>query len=70
MTAYEVVYGQKPPSVISYLLDTYKEKVVDNFLQIHATTHATIRGNLLMAQNCTKQQVDQHHLEITFEVGE
>jgi len=70
MTPYEAVYGQQPLSVISYLPGTSKVQEVDRLLQSCATTLATLKDNLAMAQNSMKQHVDQHHSEIAFEEGD
>lgn len=56
MSPYEVVYGQQPPSMISYLPGTSKVNFKDNFLQNREATLATLKENLEMDQNCTKQQ--------------
>ena len=70
MTPYEAVYGQQPPSVISYLPCTSKVQEVDKVLQNRATILVTMKYNLAMAQNRMTKQADQHHSERTFEVGE
>jgi hypothetical protein len=69
MTPYEVVYGQKPLSVTSYLLGTSKVHVVDNTLHTREAILHTLKDNLVMAQNRMKQQVDQHHSECSFAKG-
>ena len=68
MTPYEIVYGQKPPSIIYYIPSTSKVQEVDTLLQNRQLTLATLKDNLAMAQNHIKKQVDQHHLERSFEV--
>ena len=49
MTHYEVVYGQQPPSMVSYLPSTSKVNAVDSFLQNREATLVTLKGNLVMA---------------------
>ena len=67
MTPYEAVYGQLPPPSTSYLPGSSKVKVVDQLLHICATMLAHLKDNLHQAQNCMKQQEDQHHSEHTFQ---
>jgi hypothetical protein len=49
MTPFEVVYGQKPPSVLSYLLGTSKVQVVDQTLTVREDILRTLKENLVMA---------------------
>jgi hypothetical protein len=70
MTPYEVVYGQRPPTVITYLPGTSKVQSIDTMLQGHTTTLAALKDNLHMAQNSMKQQADQHHSERVFQEGD
>ena len=60
MTPYEVVYGQKPLLVASYVPRTSKVDVVDRTLHTKEANICTLKENLVMAQNRMKQQVDQH----------
>ena len=66
ITPYEAIYGQQSPFVFSYLLDTSKVNVVDNFLQNQEATFATLKENLEMSQNCMKQQAYKHRSEHSF----
>ena len=70
MTTYETVYGKQPPSLTSYLLETFKVQEVETLLQWRDWTLATLKDNLAMAQNCMKQQANQHHSEHSFKVGD
>lgn len=70
MSSYEVVYGKHPPLVTSYLPWTSKVQEVDTLLQIHVRTLVALKTNLEMAQNHMKWQVDRHHLERSFVVGD
>ena len=70
MTPYYIVYSQQPPSSISYLSGNSKVHAVDNLLQSHYFTLVALKDNLVMAQNCMKQQVDQHHSDRAVEEGD
>jgi hypothetical protein len=59
MTPFEAVYGQKPPSVLSYLSGTSKVQAVDQTLTVREDILRTLKENLVMAQNQMKQQADQ-----------
>ena len=63
MTPYKVVYGQQPPSMVSYLAHTSKVNVVDSLLQKQEVALATLKKNLVMLQNHMKQQEYQHRHE-------
>jgi hypothetical protein len=67
MTPFEAVYGQKPPSVLSYLPGVSKVQAVDQTLTIREVILRTLKENLFMAQNHMKQQVDQGRSECQFE---
>ena len=43
MKAYEEVYGQQSPSLVSYLSSTSKVNVVDSFLEIQEATLAILK---------------------------
>ena len=70
MTPFEAVYGQKPPSVLSYLLGTSKVQAVDQTLTVREDILHTLKDNLVMAQNRMKQQANQGHSERQFEEGD
>ena len=42
---------------------------MENLLQQREWNLATLKDNLAMAQNCMKQQADQHRSKRSFEVG-
>jgi hypothetical protein len=67
MTAFEAVYGHKPPSVLSYLPSVSKVQAVDQTLIVREAILCTLKENLVMAQNHMKQQADQGHSERQFE---
>jgi hypothetical protein len=66
MTPFEVVYGQKPPSVLSYLLGASKVQAVDLTLTAWEAILCTLKENLVMAQNRMKKQADQGRSERQF----
>jgi hypothetical protein len=70
MTPFEVVYGHKPPSVLSYLPGTSKVQAVDQTLTVREDILCTLKENLVMAQNHMKQQADQGHSEHQFAEGD
>jgi hypothetical protein len=70
MTPFEEVYGQNPPSVLSYLPGVLKVQAVDQTLTVREDILRTLKENLVMAQNCMKQQIDQGHSECQFAEGD
>jgi hypothetical protein len=69
MTPFEVVYGQKPLSVLSYLPGVSKVQDVDHTLTVRASILCTLKENLVMAQNRMKQQADQGHSNVNLLKG-
>ena len=61
MNPFEAVYGQKPPSVLSYLPGASKVQAVDLTLIAQEAILRTLKENLVMAQNRMKQQADRRH---------
>jgi hypothetical protein len=55
MTPYEIVYGQQPPTVTSYIPGTSKVHAIDKSLQGRVATLMALKDNLHMAQKCMKQ---------------
>jgi hypothetical protein len=70
MTPFEAIYGHKPPSVLSYLPGTSKVQAVDQTLTVREDILRTLKENLVMAQNCMKQQADQGLSERQFAEGD
>jgi hypothetical protein len=70
MNPFEAVYGQKPPSILSYLPGVSKVQAVDQTLTVRETILRTLKENLVMAQNCMKQQADQGRSERQFAEGD
>jgi hypothetical protein len=70
MTPFEEVYGQNPPSVLSYFQGVSKVHVVDQTITVREAILHTLKENLVMAQNCMKQQEDQGRSELQFAEGD
>jgi hypothetical protein len=69
MTPVEAVYGQKPPSFLSYLPGVSKVQAVDQTLIVREAILRTLKDNLVMEQNRMKKQVDQGRSECQFAEG-
>jgi hypothetical protein len=70
MGSFEAIYGQKPPSFLSYLPGVLKVQVVGQMLTVREAILHTLKENLVMAQNRMKQQADQGHFECQFAEGD
>jgi hypothetical protein len=70
MTPFEEVYVQNPPLVLPYMLSVSKVHKVDHNLTVCMNILCTLKDNLVMAQNCMKQQVDQGRYECQFLEGD
>jgi hypothetical protein len=70
MSPFEVVYGQNPPLVLSYLLGVSKVQVVDQMLTVQEAILRTLKENLVMAQNRMKKQADQGGSKCQFAEGD
>jgi hypothetical protein len=70
MNPFEVVYGHKPPLVLSYLLGASKVQAVDLTLTTREAILRTLKENLVMVQNWMKQQADQGRYECQFVEGD
>jgi hypothetical protein len=70
MNPFEAVYGQNPPSILSYLSGFSKVQEVDQMLTFREAIPYTLKENLVMAQNRMKQQADQGHFECKFVEGD
>jgi hypothetical protein len=70
MIPFEVVYGKKPPSVLSYMPGILKVQQVDTNLTVHEAILRALKDNLVMAQNHMKQQVGQGTFEHDFVEGD
>jgi hypothetical protein len=65
-----VVYGKKPPSVLSYILGVSKVQVVDQTLIVREAILYTLKENLVMEHKQMKQQTDQGCSECQFVEGD
>jgi hypothetical protein len=70
MTPFEAVYGQNPPSFLSYLPGVSKVQAVDQTLIVREAIIYKLKENLVMAQNRMKKQEDQGHSERQFAEGD
>jgi hypothetical protein len=70
MTPFDVIYGQNPPSVLSYFPGISKVQAVDQTLTVREDILHTLKENLVMAQNRMKQQADQGFPECQFVEGD
>jgi hypothetical protein len=70
MTPFEAIYGQKPPSVLSYFPGVSKVQKVDQTLTVQEAILHTLKENLVMAHNRMKPQADQGHSENQFVEGD
>jgi hypothetical protein len=70
MTPFEEVYGQNPPSVLSYVLGVSKVEKVDQILTVREAILCTLKENLVMAQIRMKQQENQGRSECQFAEGD
>jgi hypothetical protein len=70
MTPYEVVYGQKPLSLTSFLPGTSKVQGMDHTLHTREAILCLLKDNLVMAQNRIKQQANQHRSKCSFAIGD
>jgi hypothetical protein len=70
VTPFEAVYGQNPPSVLSYLPGVLKVQAVDQTLTVHEDILRTLKENLVIADNRMNQQADQGLSECQFAEGD
>ena len=70
MTPFEAVYGQNPPSVLSYMPDVSKVQEVDKNLTFQKAILRSLKDNLVMTQNRMKKQAYQGHFECHFVEGD
>eukprot|EP00252_Welwitschia_mirabilis_P003646 TRINITY_DN13712_c0_g1_i1.p1 TRINITY_DN13712_c0_g1~~TRINITY_DN13712_c0_g1_i1.p1 ORF type:complete len:249 (+),score=22.32 TRINITY_DN13712_c0_g1_i1:100-747(+) len=70
MTPYEVVYGQPPPTVLSYIPGSTNVDQVDMELRNRDQVLRLLKENLESTQARMKFQADKHRTERSFEVGD
>jgi hypothetical protein len=63
------LYGYHPPSITSSLKLKSKVQAVEDHIEHQQHVLQILKDNLTMAQNCMKQQADQHRSERSFEEG-
>ena len=64
------LYGYQPPSVTSYLRENSKVQVVGHHIGHQQQVLQLLKDNLVLVHNRMKQQLDQHHSERSFDVGD
>ncbi len=70
MTPFMALYGYQPPSITSYLRENSKVQAVEHHIKHQQQVLQLLKDNATSVQNQTKQQVDQHHSEKCFDVGD
>ena len=70
LTLFEVVYGIKPPSLLSYTPGVTKVQAVDDTLKSRDEILKLLRQNLQLSQDRTKFHVDKNHNKQEFAVGD
>jgi hypothetical protein len=70
MSPFLELYGYHPPSITSPLKGNAKVQAMEDHKGHQQEVLKILKDNLVMAQNRTKQQVDQHHSERELEVGD
>ena len=70
MSPYEAVYGTPPPKLISYVKGTTMVEAVDQELRSREVIMATLKDNLMKAQQRMKHYADQNRTEREFEEGD
>eukprot|EP00253_Pinus_taeda_P018804 PITA_18804 len=70
MTTFMEFYGYQPPSITSYLRENSKVQAVEHHIEHQQQVLQLLKDTLVLAQNRMKQQVDQHRIERSFDVGD
>ena len=63
------IYGCHPPSITSYLRENSKVQEMEDHIENQQQVFQLLKDNLTLAQNRMKQQEDQYHSEICFDIG-
>lgn len=66
-TPFEALYGYVPPKLLSYILRTTANDLLDQYLRIKEQINQALRENLEMAQHHMKIYVNKNRKERTFE---
>ena len=64
------LYEYQPVSITSYLRESSKVQAVEDHIEHQKEVLQLLKDNLNLAQNRMKQQENQHHSEISFDVGD
>jgi len=67
-TPFEAIYGYPPPTLLSYVLGTSTNLVVDSQLWDRTTLVSLLKEYLLEAQNRMKHHADKHRIEREFQI--
>jgi hypothetical protein len=70
MAPFMALYRYQPPFITSSLKEKSKVQAVEAHIEHQQQVIQILKNNLTMTQNHMKQQSDQHHSEIIFEVGD
>lgn len=70
MMAFEVVYGQNPPTYTSYIPCETSVAAMDQNLRDRNSMVCLLKENLLQAQSRMKKMADKLRSERSFEVGD
>lgn len=70
LTPYEIVYNQQPPLHLPYLAGESGNEEVDRSMRKREQMIATLRSQLLAAQNRMKMQANKHRSERVFQQGD
>eukprot|EP00253_Pinus_taeda_P011086 PITA_11086 len=70
MTPLMALYGYQPPSITSYLRESFKVQVVEHHIKHQQQVLQLLKDNLVLAHNRMKQQANQHCIERIFDVGD
>jgi hypothetical protein len=69
-SAFKVVYGREPPTLMSYVLGAPKVAAVDKQLQERDEFLGEVKDRLIQAQVAMKQYQDKTRREVSFQAGD
>lgn len=69
MTPFRALYGRDPPTILNYLEGSYCNAQVNHDLQERNALLRVLKGNLVQAQGCMKNQADKRRRELELEEG-
>jgi hypothetical protein len=70
MTPFEALYGQNPPSILSYMPMVLKVQEVEKNITFREDILHALKYNLFMAKNRMNKQADQGRSECQFDEGD